>query len=119
MSEKRHHFRYVLWFPVTLVLPDGRAIGAICRDASVGGLLVSSPVLVAGGSPVTCSFRLSTAPSEKEQVTTGRILRCDRNDDDLELVFPYRVAVEFSPPPLDIEETLKRAESKLRPPGSP
>ena len=68
---------------------------------------------------MTCSFRLSTAPSEKEQVTTGRILRCDRNDDDLELVFPYRVAVEFSPPPLDIEETLKRAESKLRPPGSP
>ncbi len=41
--ERRIYERCVIWFPVTLRAGDDE-IGTICRDASSGGLMVSSPV---------------------------------------------------------------------------
>src|SRR5580704_17925464 len=102
VSERRHYVRYVLWFPVTLVTTEGK-IGAICRDVSPGGMLVSAAVVVPPDSALTCRFRLSVDTSD-ELVARGRVIRCERNVDDLELVFPYRVAISFDPRPPEIEE---------------
>lgn len=111
-SERRIYHRYVLWFPVTLIA-DGREVGTICRDASTGGLLVSAPVVFAKAARVTCRFRIS--PEESTELTAeGRVLRCSRNADDLELVFPHRVAIEFDTPKPEIEESLKNAQARLR-----
>ena len=112
VSERRQYHRYVLWFPVTLLTTEGK-IGAICRDVSSGGMLVSAAVVVPPDSALTCRFRLSAEASD-ELVTRGRVIRCDRNVDDLELVFPYRVAIAFDPRPPEIEEALKNAQARLR-----
>jgi hypothetical protein len=42
-------------------------------------------------------------------------VRSERNSDDLELVFPHRIAIEFEPPWPVIEELLKNAETHHRP----
>jgi len=112
MGERRTHVRYIVWFPVTLTAGDAQ-VGTICRDASSGGLLVSSPALLDPQLSVSCSFRLSMDASD-DFSTPGRVLRADPNADDLGLVFPYRLAIAFEPPRPDIEELLRHAETRLR-----
>jgi hypothetical protein len=112
MGERRTYVRYIVWFPVTLRAGDAQ-VGTICRDASSGGLLVSSPALLDAQLAVTCSFRLSPDATEDVAIA-GRILRADPNVDDLGLVFPYRLAIAFDPPRPDIEELLRHAETRLR-----
>jgi hypothetical protein len=76
-------------------------------------------MLLSCGSPLpadsvtTCRFRLSLDATE-ELTVRGHVLRSDRNQDDLELVFPYRIAVEFDTPRPDIEEMLRHAQDRLR-----
>jgi hypothetical protein len=110
MVEQRDYVRYALWFPVTVELGDLK-IGTICRDASTGGVLLSSPVMVENGKGVNCRFRVSPADAD-ELCLPGKIVRGERNADDLELVFPFRLAVGFEPPRLDIEELLKNAQAR-------
>ena len=112
MSERRNYVRYVLWFPVTLLTSSG-PIGAICRDVSPGGMLLSCGSVVPTDSITTCRFRLSLDATE-EFVVRGHVLRADRNQDDLELVFPFRIAIEFDTPRPDIEEMLRHAQDRLR-----
>jgi hypothetical protein len=112
VSERRQYSRYVLWFPVTLVTTEGK-IAAICRDVSSGGMLVSAAIVVPPDSALSCRFRLSAEASD-ELVTRGRVIRCERNVDDLELVFPFRVAISFDPRKPEIEELLKNAQARLR-----
>jgi hypothetical protein len=114
VSERRHYSRYVLWFPVTLVTTEGK-IAAICRDVSSGGMLVSAAIAVPADSALTCRFRLSVETSD-ELVTRGRVIRTERNVDDLELVFPHRVAIAFDSRLPEIEELLKNAQARLRNP---
>jgi hypothetical protein len=64
-------------------------------------------------SPLSCRFRLSVENKE-ELEARGRVVRSDRNADELELVFPFRIAIEFDANTPDIEELLKDAQSRLR-----
>jgi hypothetical protein len=112
MSDRRTYVRYVLWFPVTLITSQG-TVGAICRDVSSGGMLLSCAANLPADSLTTCRFRLSQDAGD-EIVVRGRVLREDRNADDLELVFPFRVAIEFEAPRNDIEEMLRHAQDRIR-----
>ena len=112
-QERRSYNRYVLWFPVTLMTPAGR-VGAICRDASGGGLLVSAQMDLSEGMPLTATFRLPPMLSH-EVACHARVVRSTKNSDDLELVFPFRVAIEFEAPHPEIEELLRNAEHHARP----
>jgi hypothetical protein len=112
ISERRSYVRYVLWFPVTLHVEQGK-LGCICRDAGPGGMLVSSPVPLEAGSAIRCQFRLSL-DTKDELVAEAKVLRCERNADELELVFPHRIAITFDPPRLDLEEHLRHAQTTLR-----
>jgi hypothetical protein len=110
--ERRTYERYVIWFPVTLRAGD-EEIGTICRDASSGGLMVSSPIQMKPGTPVVCAFRLSIE-SRTDVSSAGVVLRAERNEGDLVLAFPYRLAIIFDPARPDIEEMLRDAEKVFR-----
>ncbi len=112
MNERRNYVRYILWFPVTLLTSQGN-IGAICRDVSPGGMLLSCATRLPTDSVTTCRFRLSLSDADEISVR-GRVVRESRNEDDLELVFPFRVAIEFDTPRPDIEEQLRHAEERHR-----
>jgi hypothetical protein len=110
--ERRIYERYVIWFPVTLRADDAE-IGTICRDASSGGLMVSSPIQLKPKTPVVCAVRL-TIESHVDVSLAGVVLRVDRNEGDLVLAFPYRLAIGFDPARPDIEEMLRHAEKAFR-----
>lgn len=106
--EKRTFRRYALWFPVTLVPSSedlGRAeVWAICRDASAGGMLVSSATLVTVGTKVSARFRV--AQHEKERVVDALVIRSESNDGELMLAFPFRIGLRFTTPILDLPDEL-------------
>lgn len=104
MDERRSHLRYPLWFPVTLEHAE-TAIGAICRDASGSGVLISSVAPVAIGESVRVTFRLR--PADPDRVLEGRVARLEGNDDELLLAFPYRLAVEFANEAEDLPDALR------------
>ncbi len=110
--ERRIYERYVIWFPVTLRTGD-EEIGTICRDASSGGLMVSSPLQLKPKTPVVCGFRLSIE-SHADVSAAGVVVRVDRNEGDMVLAFPYRLAIGFDSARLDIEEMLRHAEKAFR-----
>lgn len=110
--ERRIYQRYVIWFPVTLRAGD-EEVGTICRDASSGGLLVSSPIQLKPRTPVVCAFRLSVQ-SHIDVSSGGVVLRVERNEGDMVLAFPYRLAIGFDPARPDIEEMLRDAEKAFR-----
>ncbi len=110
--ERRIYERYVIWFPVTLRAGD-EEIGTICRDASTGGLMVSSPIQLKPKTPVVCGFRLSIE-SHTDVSAAGVVVRVERNDGDMVLAFPYRLAIGFDPARPDIEEMLHHAEKAFR-----
>ena len=110
--ERRTYERYVIWFPVTVRAGDVE-VGTICRDASSGGLMVSSPIQLKPKTPVACAFRLSIE-SQADVSSAGVVLRVERNEGDMVLAFPYRLAIGFDPARPDIEEMLRHAEKAFR-----
>jgi hypothetical protein len=112
--EKRTFLRYPRWFPVTLTAlgdrPDDDAaanpIGAICRDASAGGIQVSSLVPFDVGTKVEARFRISRRPDCPEHVAAASVVRSDTNDDELMLAFPFRLGLRFVTPIPELPEEL-------------
>ena len=58
MSDKRNFHRFKIWFPITLVVAKSE-VWAICRDASSGGLLVSTEAPLAIGTKLVARFKVS------------------------------------------------------------
>jgi len=114
-SEQRRYARYSIWFPVTLKEADAAGAGkevkevwGICRDLSPKGLMMSSMVILDVGKRVTVVFRLE--PDGPQHSVTGRIVRGFRNDDELLLAFPFRIAIEFDAAVAAIEKHLRASE---------
>lgn len=95
MAERRNYRRYAIWFPVTLHVERGDVWG-ICRDASPGGVLVSTVTAIEVGARVVARFRVS--PDGPEHSLTANVVRELANRDELHLAFPYRIALEFEQP---------------------
>lgn len=105
-SERRAYRRYAIWFPVTLKTPTSE-VWAICRDASVSGVLLSCVMPVEVGTRVEAVFKV-TPDSDAERTISGRVVRQTSNKDELLLAFPHRVAVEFDAPVSELLEELTR-----------
>jgi hypothetical protein len=88
--------RYALWFPVTLVVggTDARRIWSICRDASAGGIQVSSVTPLAVGTAVSAQFRVAR-DAELDRTVEAEVIRSEINDGELMLAFPFRIALRF------------------------
>ena len=111
-EEKRGFRRYARWFPVTLKIQDHADVWAICRDASEGGILVSSSMPVAIGTECALSFKIR--PSEPEEhVVFASVVRAETNDDELMLAFPFRIGLRFVKPVPELLDELQRASEKV------
>jgi PilZ domain len=108
-SDRRQYRRYALWFPVTLDV-GGRAVRSICRDVSRRGILVSARQLVAGGTAVTVRFHL-TPNDPKEHEVPARVVRCEQNENELGLAFPFRLAIQFDAPDEALGAALEHSET--------
>jgi hypothetical protein len=107
--EKRTFRRYALWFPVTL-LPKQHGMAevwAICRDASAGGILVSSVTLLPVGAELATRFRVAPH-GVAERVVEATVVRSELNDGDLMLAFPFRLGLRFTSPVPELPEELAR-----------
>jgi hypothetical protein len=113
-SDKRSHARYALWFPVTVDAAT-RQTWAVCKDVSVGGILISGASPLGVGETVTLTFRVT--PDAEERHMTGRIMRLERPDPDPRNVWSYKMAVEFLEPDATLQSSFARASS--RPPPAP
>jgi hypothetical protein len=109
-EDKRSHTRFTLWLPVKIDARSGR-MEAVCRDASPGGVLVtSSRAELNVGDPVTISFRLSA--DGNPAFILGRIVRVQEGTD---ADGARRVAIEFLQPVPELEALFRRASSRPPP----
>jgi hypothetical protein len=112
--DRRAFSRYAVWFPVTVVSEDEQ-VGAICRDASAGGLLVSSTRLLSVGSKVAVRFRVSVRSAVDWNVD-AEVVRSEMNQGDMTLAFPFRLGIRFLSPlaelPIQLRDELGPEESR-------
>ena len=95
-SDRRRYHRYERWFPVTLEVA-GRPVWSICRDVSRTGILVAARQAIDPGMAVLLRFRI--APSDPvEREVEAAVVRCEQNESELGLAFPFRLAIEFAVP---------------------
>lgn len=103
-DEKRRYRRYHLLFPVTLTVGSEEIVG-LCREASSGGALIAASALLEPGAEVIVRFRLS-AELRDERTVHARVVRQELSEDELQLAFPYCIAVEFADPEPDLPDAL-------------
>lgn len=99
-SEKREYRRYKIFFPVTLRVGEEDIVG-VCRDASAKGVLVAASNPVEPGANVVARFRTS-ADLRDERTVEARVVRQELSGEEMQLAFPYCIALEFSTPDPDL-----------------
>lgn len=111
MTDKRSYHRFEIWFPITLVIGT-REVWAICRDASSGGLLVSSESALDVGTKLVARFKVSPR-ARTERVLAAKVVRQEASVGELMLAFPYRAALQFAKPVHDLLDDLARFSDTL------
>lgn len=111
MSERRNYRRYAIWFPVTIEVAPTQVWG-ICRDASAGGVLVSSVSAIEIGARVVARFKVT--PRGPERALAATVVRELANRDELHLAFPHRIALEFECPADDLLDELERHRDTIQ-----
>lgn len=109
-SEKRAYNRYKMLFPVTLRVGDEDVVG-VCRDASPKGVLVAASTPVEPGATVTARFRVSPDIRD-ERTIEARVVRQELSEGELELAFPYCIALEFKEAVPDLLDDLEARSSR-------
>ena len=91
--QRRQHGRYRVWFPVQVSsgAVDGMAFN---HNVSAGGMLIALSARLEVDAEVVVRFRVPPESGE-ERVVEGRITRIEKNADDPDGIWPYRVAVSF------------------------
>ena len=109
--ERRDSERFEVWFPVQLqaAAESGKQRITMSRDVSARGILLSAATKVEPGAKVVVTFRI--LPDEPtERTLQGRIVRVESNTDDVDGLWPLRLAVEFDEPVFELAEQLAAAE---------
>lgn len=109
-DEKREYRRYKIFFPVTLRIGDEEIVG-VCRDASAGGVLIAAATPVEPGAIVVARFRVSTELRD-ERTIEGSVVRQELGTDEMQLAFPYTIAIEFKSPVPDLLDDLEARSSR-------
>jgi hypothetical protein len=109
-EEKREYTRYKIFFPVTLRIGDEEIVG-VCRDASAGGVLVAAATPVEPGADVVARFRTSTDLRD-ERTIAAKVVRQELSGDEMQLAFPYCIALEFASPDPALLEDLEARSTK-------
>lgn len=116
--ESRAYPRYRVWLPVQLTgdtlegnLTEGAL--AVSKDASEGGMFVSSTEPLAVGGTIRVSFTVLEAGEPRTRETSAEITRMERNLDDPHGPWPYRVALRFHTPIPGLAEALQEMQREL------
>jgi hypothetical protein len=99
--QRRQHARYHIWFPVQIDSGDLSGAMAVNHNIGAGGMLIALSAELAVGQDATVTFRLPP-DGKQEQRMRGTILRLEKNPEDPDGVWPYRIAIAFD----DICESL-------------
>jgi hypothetical protein len=103
-----------VWFPIAVQSSIGEGI-AISYDVSSGGLLMACPGKLEAGAAVTVKFRIDASAPEQE--VRGKVVRVEKNQNDEDGPWRWRIAVEFEQPVPEVEALLAARGSS--PPGAP
>ena len=109
-AEKREYTRYKIFFPVTLRIGEEEIVG-VCRDASAGGVLIAASTPVAPGAEVVARFRTSTDLRD-ERTIPAKVVRQELSGEEMQLAFPYCIALEFVSPDDELIADLEARSSK-------
>lgn len=99
--QRRQHARYHIWFPVQIDSGDLSGAMAINHNIGAGGMLLALSAELGVGQEATVTFRLPP-DGKQEQQMRGTILRIEKNPEDPDGVWPYRIAIAFD----EISESL-------------
>lgn len=111
-EEKRAYTRYEILFPVTLHVGDEDIVG-VCRDASPKGVLVAAATPVEPGATVVARFRVSPDIRD-ERTIEATVVRQELSEGELELAFPYCIALEFKEPVPDLLDDLEARSTRAQ-----
>jgi hypothetical protein len=111
VEQRRQHGRYQIWFPVHLA---GSAVDgiAVTRNISASGMLIGLSTRLEVGAVVELRFAVP-GTSDPERVLHGKVVRIERNSDDPDGMFPYRMAVAFDDPDPALVPALEQAVRAL------
>lgn len=107
-----------MWLPVQLggdTLEGSLAVGlGVSKDASEGGMFISSSEPLDVGAEVLLSFTvLDGEGGSRTHTTPATIVRVAPNADDPEGLWPWRVAVRFAAPLAGLESALAEMQREL------
>lgn len=106
--ENRRHPRYAIWFPVNVATGDARQVLAVAKDASQSGIAISAPSGFEEGARVTLTFRVPP-DSGDERTVDGAVVRHERNPDDPDGLWPWRIGIAFESPLPELEDLLAKS----------
>lgn len=84
---------------------------AINHNMGPGGMLVASSAELTPGTEVTCSF-VVPASSAQQQIK-GKVIRVEKNADDPDGIWPYRIALAFDEVAPDLAPLLEKAAARI------
>lgn len=103
-----------MWLPVQLAEGTLEGSLAVSKDASEGGMFLSSTEALDVGAEVLLSFTvLDGEGGSRTHTTPAIIVRVAPNTDDPEGLWPWRVAVRFAAPLAGLESALADMQREL------
>lgn len=85
---------------MTIRVGDEDIVG-VCRDASAKGVLIAASMPVEPGATVVARFRTSTDLRD-ERTLEAKVVRQELSSEEMQLAFPYCIALEFANPDPDL-----------------
>jgi len=110
--QRRKHARYHIWFPVQVDAADLNGAMAVNHNIGAGGMLIALTAELKVGQRVAVTFRVPPS-GEQEQRFEGRIARVEKNPEDPEGAWPFRIAVVFDDVANELVPLLERAVSRI------
>ncbi len=112
--DQRKAQRFLVWFPVRIVGPgaenDSAQLG-VTHNLSEQGVLLASGRPLSAGDEICVAYKVSMADLTEKNVK-GRIVRVDRNEEDPNGLWPYRMAVHFEHPLEGVESMASGAPAQ-------
>lgn len=84
---------------------------AINHNMGPGGMLIASSAELAPGTEVMCNFVVPTSSAEKQ--IKGRVIRVEKNGEDPDGMWPFRIAIEFDEVAPELTELLEKATARI------
>lgn len=84
---------------------------AINHNMGPGGMLLASSAELAAGTEITCSFVVPSSTTQHQ--IKGHVIRVERNADDPDGMWPYRIALAFDDVVDELVPLLEQAAARI------